>query len=484
METITHIEEGYNIECKGAKGGFPHSLWATYSAFANTSGGIIYLGVEETEKGTFVSAKLDEKDIDELQEQLWSFVYDSQKVSINILSSKDVSVCVYEGYPVLKIVVKQAEREYKPVYINNNLFGGTYRRNHEGDYHCTAKEIKAMLRDSDDKSQDLLCLEELGLDVFCEDTIKSYKNRLASLHPDHVFLKSDSEKFLEQLGAIRVGKDQAYHPTRAGLLMFGYDYKIVYEYPEYYIDYQEHREEGRNIRWTERITSDLGEWSGNLYDFYNKIVLKLTSDLSIPFKMNGVTRVDETTLHVAIREALCNAISNADFYQKGGLCIHKYKDRIEFSNPGSMRIRLDQALKGGESDVRNKTILKMFNRIGVGERAGSGIPMIINTAKEYKFKTPDMIETFNPDRTEMIIYLSGKEEVRDTDEEIKDNTKSTRKKSILAYLHSNGDSKALDIAKELDIGLTTTKKDLYKLMDEGLVEGRGTVRDRTYRIKG
>ena len=82
--------------------------------------------------------------------------------------------------------------------------------------------------------------------------------------------------FLEYIGAIRVGEDKKYHPTIAGLLMFGYSYKIVYEFPEYFLDYQEHYSEDENIRWTDRTTSDSGEWSDNMYDFYNKVVNKLT----------------------------------------------------------------------------------------------------------------------------------------------------------------------------------------------------------------
>lgn len=47
-----------------------------------------------------------------------------------------------------------------------------------------------------------------------------------------------------------------------------------------------------------------------------------------------------------------------------------------FRNPGLMRVPTEQALRGGESDCRNRTLHQLFLMINFGERAGSGIPII------------------------------------------------------------------------------------------------------------
>ena len=68
----------------------------------------------------------------------------------------------------------------------------------------------------------------------------------------------------------------------------------------------------------------------------------------------------------------------ADFYVGRGIVVRKNQESIVIENPGYVRIEKRQMLKGVISDPRNKTLMKMFNMIGIGERAGSGVPYIFS----------------------------------------------------------------------------------------------------------
>ena len=144
------------------------------------------------------------------------------------------------------------------------------------------------------------------------------------------------------------------------------------------LDYQERPEPRAELRWVDRLTLD-GSWSGNVFDFYRRVIRKLTTDLKIPFLLEGDQRQDDTSVHKALREALVNTLVHADFSGRASILVVKRPDMFGFRNPGLMRVPVDLALAGGNSDCRNRLLQDMFRYIGLGENAGSGLPKIFQT---------------------------------------------------------------------------------------------------------
>lgn len=471
-----------SIEFKKAKGGLPNSLWETYSAFANSNGGTIVLGIDEPQHNKFVSSKLTKDEVYDLQKRFWDTINNTQKVSANILVDKDVTVEEYESYPILIIKVRRANRFEKPIFINNNVYNGTYRRNHEGDYHCTRPEIDLMIKDSNNQSNDKTCLDEFSLEDLNLDSISSYKQMLKATNPTHIFLTMKDEQFYLSLGIAKKGADGLLHPTRAGLLMFGKEYRITDEFNHYFLDYQDHREETPDIRWIDRIQSSSGDWSGNVFDFFFRVYDKLTQNLNVPFQLDGLQRIDDTQMHKALREALCNTLSNADYYGTRGIVIKKYKDRIEFSNPGNMRMSIEEALSGENSDPRNETILKMFSLIKIGERAGTGIQTIINTVSKIGYSKPIIEESFNPDRTKMTIFLKNnnfKKEYYETRQNNLPNMSSDENKA-LDFVNRNGCITRKKLEEYLSCGKTKSTIILKSLLDKNLIYKEGSSKNIIY----
>lgn len=255
LSRFNEYREDNRMEVKKAEGGLPNSLWDSYSAFANCYGGIIILGVKELKNGSWITTGLE--NAHKLVKDFWNLINNSKKVSINLLRDEDVQVYNVCGNTVIVINVPRAKREQRPVYINDNLWGGTFRRNGEGDYHCTRSEIKAMLRDQTEETTDMRVINFFSLSDLNQDTIKAYRNYHQNTKEGHPFTQYNDKEYLRSIGAAAISEsDSALHPTGAGLLMFGNDYDIVREYPEYFLDYQEHLDP--NIRWTDRLESTSG----------------------------------------------------------------------------------------------------------------------------------------------------------------------------------------------------------------------------------
>lgn len=295
-------KEDNRREVKRANGGLPSSLWETYSAFANTYGGVIILGIKEMDDRSWRTTGLKRAEQEKLLDDFWNLIHNRQKVSENLLSEKDVEVYGVGDDIVIVIYVPMARREQKPIFINDDLFGGTFRRAYTGDYHCTKLQVKAMLRDQTENTMDMELLDEVPLDDLNHESIMAYRNRHRTLRSGHPFERLNDGEYLRSIGAAaKSSADGQLHPTAAGMLMFGDEYNIVRHFPEYFLDYREMLDPA--IRWTDRVYSSSGEWSGNIFDFYFRVYNRLIRDIKVPFKIKGGDRIDDTPVHEALREA-------------------------------------------------------------------------------------------------------------------------------------------------------------------------------------
>jgi len=143
-----------------------------------------------------------------------------------------------------------------------------------------------------------------------------------------------------------------------------------------------------------------------VFDFFFRVNSKIAKDIKKPFKLEGITRIDDTPVHKAVREALVNCLVNTDYFLPCGVVIKKEEDKLVMENPGSIRTGKKQMLRGGISDPRNKILMKMFNMIGIGERAGSGIPDIYNVWENEGWAVPVVEESYNPDRTRLSLEFA------------------------------------------------------------------------------
>lgn len=395
--------ESIDTEFKSARGGLPGSFWETYSAMANTQGGTIILGVAEKPTGLAWEGV---PNASQLRTVLWNQLNDRNKVSCNLLHDEDVRTVEGEGRQFVVIAVPRAGRLQRPVYVGPNPMTGTFRRAEEGDYRCTDDEVRRMLADQSASPADAQVLEHYGQADFDLETVKQYRNRFASRAPDHAWLLLDDTGLLNKLGALRRDRSSGVEgATVAGLLMFGRFEALRDALSGFHVDYREKMSDDPAVRWTDRVVPD-GSWENNLFQFYVRVMQRLSGDLKMPFQLDReLYRKDDSPVHEALREAVVNALVHADHRGQGGVVIERYADRIELSNPGSLLVSREQLLQGGVSECRNKSLQLMFQLMGGGDKAGSGMDKIRTGWRTQHWRSPRLEETVQPDRVRLVLPM-------------------------------------------------------------------------------
>lgn len=355
--------ESVQIEFKSAHGGFPGSFWESYSAFANTGGGTIVLGVAE-KNGRFILDGLDEHTAFRYKKNFWDCAHNRGKVSVCLPKESDVIVEHIENSYILICNIPRAAYDIRPVYIGTNPFGNTYRRNNEGDYLCTDVEVRRMFADAehDRHSQDARILRGFSFERdIDEDSFRQYRQTFANLQPTHPWVGVSDMDFLRKIGAYATDNETGEEGfTMAGLLMFG-NYESITNNsadPYFFVDYREKiLTSDSAIRWSHRIYPD-GLWEANLYQFYVRVYNRLIQALPRPFMIKDGIRQEETPAHDAVREALVNCIIHQDISALGNIVVERTDDELIFRNPGMMLVSQQQYFEGGRSICRNPILQK------------------------------------------------------------------------------------------------------------------------------
>ncbi len=408
------LREDKDWEFKSAKGGLPGALWETYSAMANTDGGLIVLGVKELDGGGFEVQGLD--DPDKLEKNFWNCINDRSKVNVNLLSNGDVRLEPVDGKTLLVVQVPRATRRQRPVYVGQNPLIGTYRRFNDGDYKCTPDEVGRMLADQSEQTADSRILPNFSAQDLDAESLRQYRNRFSARNPNHAWLNEDTTGFLRKLGGW--GRNRETNEdglTVAGLLMFGNEDALNDPAVgvNFHLDYRERISNSIGDRWADRITID-GTWTPNLFQFFQRVYPKLVEGLKLPFAyqttpppllFSDPIRSGMSPTHEAVQEALVNSLIHADYRGQGGIVIDRFPDRIELSNPGTLLVSFEQLQQGAVSECRNPSLQRMFQMMGAGDKAGSGIDKIKQGWASQKWRVPLIEEYLKPDRVKLVLPM-------------------------------------------------------------------------------
>lgn len=479
---ILNKGERVTLECKKAENSVPKSFWETYSAFANTNGGTVLLGVSEDMMEKDKAKRYEVtgvNDADKICKDLWNTINSNEKVNINLLHNDDVQVANVDGKDIIVINVPRADYSTRPVYINNNLTRGSFKRNHEGDYHCTEQELRMMVRDANEAGNDRMFLEDYTMDDIDIPTLERFRMMFKTNNPEHIWNGLDHKDFLMQLGGYMINrKDHTEGLTMAGLLMFGKGLPIRERFDNLRMDYVDKSNLVGDQRYSDRLTYD-GTWENNLFNFIRIVIPRLTRDLPRPFSMQGVIRKDDTPQHKAVREAVTNMIIHADFMLNGILRVEKYDDRFVLTNPGLLKLPIEQIYAGGESKSRNQRMQNMLRMIGYGENLGSGFPLILSAWNEKHWLKPELIEQPELMQVKLVLHIENDKNVtKDVTKEI-----SERQMIILGLIRENKNLTIPEMSLKTNVTERTIKRDIATLQELGIISREGGRKDGSWIIK-
>lgn len=462
VDIIKLLSEGenQNIEFKESKNSFPKDAMKTICSFANTNDGLLILGIsEDTKNKRFYISGVN--DCGKVIDELHSLVNNPNKINKNVINGDKVKVKTIEGKSIIIIPVNKVNYKDKPIYLNGHLTSTFYRQG-TGDFQCSQEQIKAMLRDSSQESFDSTLIQDFSISDLDEKTINQYREKFNDINSEHPFSKLDNEEFLVKINALRKDRsDNKIKPTVAGLLIFGKHTSIKEFIPHYNVEYVL-KEFTENNHFKDRVIYD-GTWGeDNLFNFFYLIIEKLylTLNDSSDIQENSIQRTGISKLRIAIREAFVNSIIHSDYMSKKGILIIRYSDRYIFINGGTLRIDLKDFFSGAHSDPRNYLIQEIFRFLNLCEKAGTGIPKIMEAVKTSHLKYPNL--QTESDSIEFTLW----------DTSLIDNLdiKNEHEKKILKLIVKNHIVTREMLEEELGIHKNTILKYLRKLGEKNIIE--------------
>ncbi|MBU2886740.1 putative DNA binding domain-containing protein [Gilvimarinus agarilyticus] len=399
LRQLVNKPEWADVELKTSARAFPKDAASTLCAFANCGGGYLILGVDE--KKLPAISGIDKDKIDEVQDQCLGLLKNIQKFSSPLVYDTPSLISI-DGKYVLVVQIQDSKRQNKPVKLREKGGWVAYVRNGARDEVANDEELAQMLLDANCTSITDQLLELNVEQCFNANTIKWYRKVFESRHNQKYYELNDLE-FLDDLGLIREDGEEL-KPTKAAILMFGSEKSINHILARNVVDAfwfsSNFDDRSGTTRWQDRRPSE--HESLNLFEAWRVLADRYMYWAEQPFDIDesNLHRNNETPDYIGFREATVNLLVHQDFADHTRVPrVEFYKDISQYWNPGDSLVEQGQ-IASGQSKSRNPMVMQTFHRIGLSERAGSGIkeiyrswlhldrpePVIENSRREKTFQ--------------------------------------------------------------------------------------------------
>lgn len=436
------LHESEHIEYKSQ---LTNDIYKEIIAFANTTGGVIYIGIDDEGNVTGI------EDIDKTYMRLTNGVRDAIAPDITMFTCYEL-----QDENIIKIEV--LEGSYKPYYIKEKGLrpAGVYVRQGATSAQASADQIRKMIKDSDgDIFEEMRCLSQDLTFTEAQNIFKRYGVEFSEEKYFVLGLKNINDNQYTNLGKIL--SDQCLHTTK--IAVFGDEYNTIFK--------------------------DAKEFGGSVLRQLDESYSYLSLCNRTSSTFNGLQRVDKSDYPPeALREALLNALVHRDYSYSGSIIININNYCIEFISLGGLLPGLSaEDIKSGISQLRNSKLADIFYRLRLIESYGTGIrrifalydkcpvrPRIELTPNTFKLVLPNMNSLPCPDNKTSSVNEDSPVLL----------TKQMKK--VLQYLEENGEITEEELQELFDIKKTRAYLLARQMCDTGLIEAVGRGPNKIYKL--
>lgn len=480
LDSEKHLPyENINLEYKTSSWKLPENFWETVSAFANTNGGLIILGIKEPNKRQYEITGVDTPD--DIKTQLFNDNNNNGCISKPIIRDSDIKISKYLSKTLIQIMVHPEEYNSRPVTTN----GIAFTRTDDGDREATEDQLKYFAVEHQNEI-DTRLLSHFSFSDLNQKDLKNYREQLIEKTNNESLADETLERFSQDLGVFRKSRtsnSNQYELTEGGLLFFGNYISITDRFPRFQIDYMRYKNDS-DIDWIDRVsTGDMNFPNINIFSFYNIVEPKLREGISDKFSQNDdLSRKSYySDLRIAAKEALVNSLMHAYYDGNVPIKIIDKPSYFEFINPGDMRVSKESFLRGQNSIVRNSQISILFRKIGISEKAASGGPRILRASSKNHLLEPSITIDYDLNTTTLRIWkvdaLTYIDEKFQLDE---------IEKFILNFANKKGIFKFPQLMAETNGKYGSDSKvrtRLKKLLDNEILDTNGNGKSTIYMLK-
>lgn len=420
--------ETENIEFKSQ---FTDEIYKEIIAFANTDGGIVYVGIDNN--GNVIGLT----DVDREYTRITNGIRDAIMPDITMF----VRFTVQEN-KVVQITVNEGTN--KPYYLKGKGLkpSGVLVRQGTSSVPASPEQIRRMIKESDgDNFEEMRSMEQALCFESAQSAFQKYGVEFGKEKYRVLGITQKSDDIFTNLGLIL--SDQCSHTTK--IAVFGDEANTTFK--------------------------DSREFSGSVFkqleDAYN--YLMLCNKTTATFK--GLERIEKQDYpEEALREALLNALVHRDYSFSGSIIINVNDRRMEFISIGGLLPGLStEDIRIGISQPRNKNLADVFHRLRLIESYGTGIRRIF---KLYEACPAQPIIEVTPNAFKIVLPNMNSVLAAGTGEPAKI---TPQMQKVLDYIKKHGQITERDISALLDLKKTRTFTLAKQMCALGLIEvhGRG-----------